>query len=223
MEPSSKKYKALIIGATGACGRELVSELLRSQNWEKVSVVVRRSLEEWDELEGKEKLEAVNVESLDELQNFETERFTGYDACFCGLGGRTKWGKEKFVQVDYTYAVDSAKLAEKSKIPYFGVVSSSGAKANSWFLYLSTKGKMEASVSELSIGNISLFRPGLITQRRNDKRMGESLAGILPISKVSAAQVGLAMRLDAENKLKNDPYGVQIFENGPIKAFKATL
>jgi uncharacterized protein YbjT (DUF2867 family) len=37
-----KGYSALIYGATGAVGRELVQELLNSPKWDTVHVVVRR-------------------------------------------------------------------------------------------------------------------------------------------------------------------------------------
>jgi len=44
------KLKAFILGASGAIGRELVDELVKSKNWSQVTVVVRRKLEEWDKL-----------------------------------------------------------------------------------------------------------------------------------------------------------------------------
>ena len=40
-----------------------------SDKWSKVSVIVRRELDDWKNINGKEKLDIIKVESLDELEN----------------------------------------------------------------------------------------------------------------------------------------------------------
>jgi oxidoreductase len=45
MEQSSNGLKALIVGSTGAIGRELVKELVQSNKWSEVHVIVRRELD----------------------------------------------------------------------------------------------------------------------------------------------------------------------------------
>ena len=51
----SQSFKAAIIGSTGAVGKELVKLLVKFDSWEKVTVLARRKLEEWDGEEYKEK------------------------------------------------------------------------------------------------------------------------------------------------------------------------
>ena len=68
---SASNLKGLIIGASGAIGRELVRELCKSKNWSEVTVIVRREIEAWSQIEGKEKLKVVKVESLDDIQKHQ--------------------------------------------------------------------------------------------------------------------------------------------------------
>ena len=46
----SQKYKAIIIGASGAIGRELILTLLSSKKYSKITIPVRRTIEEWENL-----------------------------------------------------------------------------------------------------------------------------------------------------------------------------
>lgn len=56
MEQQSKKFNAIVIGATGAVGRELVDYLLSSPYYNKISIFVRRVIDRWVDLpEGKKK------------------------------------------------------------------------------------------------------------------------------------------------------------------------
>mgnify|MGYP002476076477 CR=1 FL=1 len=44
MEQSGSNYNAIVIGATGACGRELVDELLESPYYSRIVIPVRRKM-----------------------------------------------------------------------------------------------------------------------------------------------------------------------------------
>ena len=46
----SQKYKAIIIGASGAIGRELILTLLSSKKYSKITIPVRRTIEEQETL-----------------------------------------------------------------------------------------------------------------------------------------------------------------------------
>ena len=45
MESARKDLKAVVVGATGATGREIVKELCKSECWKVVTVIVRREIE----------------------------------------------------------------------------------------------------------------------------------------------------------------------------------
>ena len=62
---SNLNLKAIVIGATGAVGRELVDFLLNNENYSKVTIIVRRMITRWVDLpeEKKNKLNIIEVEA----------------------------------------------------------------------------------------------------------------------------------------------------------------
>lgn len=120
------KYKAIVIGATGACGRELVDQLLVSPEYDKITIYVRRKINRWENLsdDKAKKLDIKIVDSLDILGEGKEEwekRVQGeiYNVVFCCLGSRVGRGDEEFKKVDYTYVCQSSELCEKLNIPHF--------------------------------------------------------------------------------------------------------
>lgn len=61
-------FKAVIIGASGAVGRELVQELCKSPKWSKIHLIVRRQLDAWKTIEGYEKLSYQKMDTFDPLE-----------------------------------------------------------------------------------------------------------------------------------------------------------
>lgn len=93
-------YTALVVGSTGAVGRELVAELVKSTKCQKIIALSRRDIpvEEWkisfptlDIEQAKQKLEIrkIDFETLNEKDINEKD---GIDAAFCTLG-TTRAGK----------------------------------------------------------------------------------------------------------------------------------
>jgi oxidoreductase len=200
----NKQLKAIVIGATGAVGRELVDILLKSKFYSNVTILVRRKIDRWTNLSAEEavKLRLINIESLDVLSKNKEElekifeNNTNYDTVFCCLGSRVKKGDE-FTRVDYDYVIYSAELAEKFCIPHFSLVSAKGADTKSWFLYFRTKGKADEECLKKNIPCISIFRPGLIKDRDNDCRFGEKLAAIIPfLDKITSVDLAKALVVD---------------------------
>ena len=151
MEKEEKKINSIIIGATGAVGRELVDYLLMNESYGKITIFVRRILERWEKLpeEKKHKLNIIKVENLDFMAN-EKEQILSllndnikYDVLFNVLGSRVGRGEEEFRKVDYTYVVNSCILCEKLNISHFSNCSAANASKDSWFLYSRVKGEAE--------------------------------------------------------------------------------
>ena len=143
-----KKLNAIIIGATGAVGRELVDYLLMNENYGKVTIFVRRVIDRWEKLpeEKKQKLNIVKVENLDfmaedkdKILSIMNDKETQYDVLFNVLGSRVGRGEEEFRKVDFTYVVNSCILCEKLNISHFSNCSAINASKDSWFLYSKVK------------------------------------------------------------------------------------
>ena len=197
----NQSLKGLILGATGAIGRELVIELVKSPNWSEVTVLVRRKLEEWDQFTDaeKQKLKVILDDNLDRLSEPAKWDLQGYSSVFCCLGSRVGQGKETFIKVDRTYPIEGGKLANHFNIPHYSLVTGGGANKKSWFLYLKTKGEAEEGLKELKLPQLSILRPALLLNRRNDDRLGEKIASYIPlISSIKVKDVAKAQRVEAE-------------------------
>ena len=132
---------ALIAGATGLVGNQLINEMIINNDYQKVIVLSRRILQI-----SHPKLE---VFLIDFNQLKEVNLPENIDECFCALGTtQKKSGKEGLILVDYEYVLILAHLCKHYSIPKFLVVSSQGANPNSSFFYMQTKGKMEEAVKK---------------------------------------------------------------------------
>lgn len=87
-----------------------------------------------------------------------------------------------------------ALLAKELDVKHYGLLSSTGADATSMFLYMKTKGRVEQSLKDLKLSQLSIYRPGLLLNRRNDSRVGEKIGSWIPfITKIESADMGKAM------------------------------
>jgi oxidoreductase len=181
---------ALIIGGSGAVGREIIDILINSPNYAHITIPTRRRIEKWNLYKEKEleKIKFIDIDSLDdilnikEFANIKTKFFpnTKFDTIFCCLGSRVKLGEEAFRKVDFEYVVNAAKLAAFLNVHHYSIVSSKGANANSCFLYLRVKGQADEELMKEDINCISVHRPGIIKDRDNDSRIGEKIVKYVP-------------------------------------------
>lgn len=166
--------RAVIAGATGLVGGELVKLLLHRQDYSKLTVLVRRRLE----------LEHPLLEQLvlhyDDLEHLPGELFAGADV-YCALGTtRKKAGsKERFRLVDYDYPMELGRLAKRYGAECMLAVTAMGASEDSIFFYSKVKGELERDLQLLKLPRLHLFRPSLIIGNRKEQRFGESAASKL--------------------------------------------
>lgn len=204
MTQATELYNVIIIGATGACGRELVDELLESPYYGTITLPVRRTIDRWENLpENKaSKLKIIRVDNLDFLcdENQFKEKIPmdiKYDALFCCLGSRVGRGEEEFRKVDFTYPVKSCDICEKLQIPHYSIISAGNADTSSMFLYSRVKGEAEDEIMKKNVQYISIMRPGIILNRDNDKRTSETIVAWVPfIPKIPSKDIGKALLFD---------------------------
>lgn len=159
---------ALIAGATGLVGTELVKRLLEAPEYKKVILIGRRS-------SGiiHEKLEE-KVIRFEELAHLHFD--SAIDHVYCCLGTTIKKAKTKeaFQKVDLEYPLLLAKLAKNHQASQFLVISSMGANAKSPVFYSKTKGQLEDRLKELGLNGLKIFRPSLLLGERNEFRFAEA-------------------------------------------------
>ena len=202
---TDKKINAIIIGATGAVGRELVDYLLMNDNYGKITIFVRRVIDRWEKLseEQKNKLNIIKVENLDFMAEDKDKILsilndnTQYDVLFNVLGSRVGRGEEEFRKVDFTYVVNSCILCEKLNISHFSNCSAANASKDSWFLYSRVKGEAEEECLKKIVNYVSILKPGIILNRENDDRLGEKIIAYIPfLPKITSKDIAMAMLVD---------------------------
>ncbi|KAM9461553.1 oxidoreductase HTATIP2 [Clarias gariepinus] len=163
-----------ILGASGETGKALLKEIVERKVFTKVTLIGRRQLSFEDKTyENVVVQEVVDFEKLDE----HAQAFQGHDVGFCCLGTtRAKAGAQGFVRVDHDYVLKSAELAKAGGCTHFHLESTKGADKTSSFLYLQTKGQVEADVEQLGFERFSIYRPAVLLVNREESRPAEWMA-----------------------------------------------
>lgn len=172
---------ALLIGATGATGKDLLELLLQDDDFHRVDIFVRRAIDR-----SHEKL-TVHVIDFDKPDQWKDE--VKGDVLFSCLGTTLKAAGSKEAQwrIDYDYQYEFAKAARENGVDNYFLVSSSGASPNSFLFYPKMKGQLEDAVEALGFAKLSIFNPPIL-ERKNTDRSGEVI-GIKLIRLVN--QLGL--------------------------------
>jgi uncharacterized protein YbjT (DUF2867 family) len=162
-----KRRTALVVGATGFVGKQLVNMLLQNEHYESVTVFVRKTLNINNE---KLKEYIIDFEHLDNYQPL----FQVNDV-FCCLGTTIKIAKSKeaFKKVDFHYPLQIAKIANRCNVEKFLVISAMGANENSKFFYNKVKGELETNLKKINLRSLFIFRPSLLLGERKEFRLGE--------------------------------------------------
>ena len=170
--------KALVIGATGAVGKDLVDLLLKDDSFESVSVFVRRPL-------GIEN-PRLTVHLVDfDLPGQWHHLLTG-DVLFSCLGTTIKAAGSQEAQwkVDYTYQYEAAKAARENGVGTYALVSAVGASPKSGFFYNRMKGELDEAVKQLGFPACYILQPPSLIRKGSD-RFGEK-AGVAVLKAFNA-------------------------------------
>lgn len=161
---------ALIAGATGLVGSELLSLLVDDTSYQKIHILVRKRIN-FESLKIVEHV--IDFEKLEDFQLNET-----IDHVFCTLGTTIKKAKtkENFRKVDFEYVFQLGKKAKEWKAEKFLLVSALGANAKSSIFYNRVKGDIENALKQLELPHLFIFRPSLLMGNRKESRQGEKTA-----------------------------------------------
>ena len=174
-------FKAIIIGGTGATGKQLLIQLIRNQNCDLVTSIGRRPV-----LDGKknDKLMDIVVESLFKLTS--TEKYWKDNDVFFNCIGTTRQragGAKEFINIESGISNEAAKMAANANIPHSSLISAKGANhkiwANNWIqplLYMKTIGQKEQTViSNYFFNRVSIFKPGMLIRLQGKQTWLENI------------------------------------------------
>lgn len=161
--------KAIVIGATGAVGKDLVKELLSRREYEKIITFTRRPLD----------IKSEKIESciIDFDRPSDWAHLVKGDVLFSALGTSLKQAgsKETQYRIDHDYQLSFAKAARENGVPHVVLVSSLGANRSSSIFYLKLKGLIERDVEALRFPQLSILRPPSLI-RKHAKRPAETVS-----------------------------------------------
>lgn len=167
---------ALILGASGLVGQQLLQLLLSDPRYTRVTCLLRRPLAQrlYHDPQGKIQTIVADFTLLENYQGYFT-----VDHVYCCLGTTLKraGSKSAFRKVDFEYVHAAAQLARAQRVEGFVWVSSVGANAHSRHFYLKVKGELENAIMRMpKLNHAAAVRPGvLIGDRKDDPRHLEAL------------------------------------------------
>lgn len=161
--------KAILLGATGAVGRDLVRQLLQDDRFTELYLLVRRIPEGLSSPK-------LRTQVLDFDQPDEWPELPEADVLFSSLGTTLRDAGSQAAQyrVDYGYQYEVARRAAARGVPHYILVSAWGAKPKARSFYSRMKGELEEAVQALPFRRISILRPPLLL-RPGSTRGGERL------------------------------------------------
>ena len=195
-----QKLTAVVVGATGATGRQLVRKLCSEDRWLKVTAVTRRPPADGELFEGPtpEKLTVQVIKNLEapESEAQIIEAWAGASVLFNTLGTTraAAGGAAAFKHVEVDLTRRAAELGRRAGVKCASVVSAQGANAGSYvdpwealhpLLYMQTLGRKEQAMRSASFEQLSIFRPGMLNRLKGE-RMWENVVN----------RLGLGLRVD---------------------------
>jgi len=204
---------AIVIGATGLVGSEVLNLLLKDDRYQTVKVFHRRNTGT-----SHPKLEEhiINFEEISEWKHLVTG-----DELYSALGTTIKKAGSQEAQytVDFTYQYETAKAAAENGVKKYSLVSSAGANHQSRMFYSRLKGELDEAVKELPFEVITVLRPSILDGDRSEKRPAEKfgllmarlftkIPGLKKYQPILAQKVAVGMI----NSLHKCPPGYHVFE-----------
>jgi uncharacterized protein YbjT (DUF2867 family) len=169
--------KALVIGATGATGKDLIEVLSRDPDYMEVVAFVRRRSGM-----SHPKLTEV-ITDFDDLEKVSAS-ITG-DVWFSCLGTTLKAAGSKEAQwrIDHDIPLKFARIAKRNGVAKVVVVSAYGASAASKVFYSRMKGSLDDGIAALGFDSCVILRPGVLVRRDTDRPMERLMTGVLGLLK----------------------------------------
>lgn len=183
---------AIILGASGLVGSEVLKQLLADKgvsdpstslransaqelntSFEKIKIFVRKPIA----IEHP-KLEQIIVD-FDLIGNYSDSIKGAVLFCCMGTTIATAGSKDAFIKVDHTYPLEFAKIAKQNGLKKFLLISSIGADKTASNFYLKVKGDIELALEELRFESLIILRPSMLLGDRKGFRFGESAGKIV--------------------------------------------
>jgi len=160
---------ALLFGASGLVGSHVLSQLISNNNYSKIRLFVRSSIDISDP-----KIEIIQTD-FNNLENHR-EDIKGDDCFFCiGTTKKNSPDKNEYKRVELEVPKQIAQIAKSNLVNSFVFISSGYADPKSSGDYLKFKGEVEEELKRLNFTKLGIMRPSFLLGDRKEKRIGEKI------------------------------------------------
>ena len=160
---------ALLFGASGLVGSHVLNQLIRNNNYSKIKLFVRSSIDISDP-----KIEII----LTDFNNLKKHRedIKGDDCFFCiGTTKQNSPDKNEYKRVELEVPKQIAQIAKSNSVNSFVFISSGYADPKSSGDYLKFKGQVEEELKKLNFPKLGIMRPSFLLGDRKENRIGEKI------------------------------------------------
>jgi uncharacterized protein YbjT (DUF2867 family) len=162
---ASVEYTAMLLGATGNVGGQILHLLVQSARCKRVVVVTRRNVTEL----ANAKVQQVVV-NMDHLEEELAPHARGVDIALAAFGvgkGSAKMADEELRKIEITYPTAFASAAKAGGARVLAMMTAAGADSHSSTKYLRNMGDKEKKSEELEFDFLGLYRPAVILGNSN--------------------------------------------------------
>jgi len=209
---------ALLFGASGLVGSHVLNQLISNNNYSKIKLFVRSSINISDP-----KIEIIQTD-FNNLENHR-EDIKGDDCFFCiGTTKKNSPDKNEYQRIELNIPKQVAQIAKSNNIKSYFFVSSGYANSKSSGDYLKYKGLVEEEILSLGFSKTGILRPSFILGNRKEFRLGEKI-GIIIFKLLNPLFVGPLRKMRSIHsetiaiamiKLANENIDQKIFESDQI-------
>ena len=210
MEIVKHNKSALIFGASGLVGSQLLKELIASPIYDEIHVFNRK---EQSYPSPKIVQHIIDFSNLREHINL----IQGDDLFYCiGTTIKKAGSKKKFIEIDLVYPTEIARMASANKVGQFLMVSAVNADATSLIFYNQVKGEAENALCQLEFWALHIFQPSLLLGKREEFRLGEEIAKFVGkrIDSLTDGALNKYRPVEAKSVAKSMLLAAQGVENG---------
>ncbi len=201
---------ALLFGASGLVGGHVLNQLISNNNYSKIKLFVRSSINISDP-----KIEIIQTD-FNNLENHR-EDIKGDDCFFCiGTTKKNSPDKNEYKRVELEVPKQIAQIAKSNLVNSFVFISSGYADPKSSGDYLKFKGEVEEELKRLNFPKLGIMRPSFLLGDRKEKRIGEKI-GIFIFKLLSPLFLGPLKKMKPIHSTTVAKAMIAITQNGSSK------
>ena len=164
---------ALLFGSTGLVGGYVLDQLIQNDNYSKIKIFVRSSIQI-----NSSKIEVIQTD-FNNLEKHK-EEIDGDECYFCiGTTKKNSPDKNEYQRIELDIPKQVAQIAKSNNVKSYFFISSGYANSKSSGDYLKYKGLVEEEIISLGFSKIGIMRPSFILGNRKEFRLGEKIGIIV--------------------------------------------